>query len=273
LERGDPDFDGVARVSGDELRTRALLGQAVREALAGFVGPLSSLEGGGLWRTLPGAVTDPEELARELDAMIAAAQALAAATGDPAERLAHHLAADRCHGVRLRCMEAALRTLEGEPARAALRRGAADPHPEVAVSAALRLGRAGLPVLEAHLGAPELPSALRLQALQAIGGDNEAALIQLLSVGDPQLRRRAAVGLGQRGGLGEVGPLRAVCEEVLAPAALKREAREAIAAIQARCGGEAGALSLSDLSSDGAGALSLAREAGALSLPDRDERG
>ncbi len=247
IQVGDPDFDRVALVNGDEATALAVLDGPARERLAGFLGEGGSMAEGALRYTSPG---DPERaadmvlLARRL---VTLAQQLSGEAHRPT-LLSLRVRSDDVGGVRARCLELLLagegeRALKLDTAAACLD----DPYPLVAALAA------------AHLG-------------------DEARLLALLEVEQAPVRIAAARGLERCGTLGAVERLLPVTEGVLTPAVVKRAAREAIDAIQARHGtGERGAFSLSDapdpsgavsLTAGQAGAVSLAEERGVIALPE-----
>jgi hypothetical protein len=257
---GDPAFDQLVSVHGDPVRASALLDHETRARVVGWLAEGVSVDAEGVTFEQPGYVASAEELerrvrevvaaARSLDHPLTAAAAWRVATTDPVpgvrrratqhlldhlerghpdhgllEALAHHLTepADRLRVARLRRDTTTLRELVSSPGV------------EVARAAAVALARAA-PGADRHL---------------------EVALLGWLGEG----RADVVEALGAVGSVASVRRLRSLADRVLVVDGSAAAAREAIRAIQARAGGEAGALAVADASG------------GELSAPVEDRRG
>ncbi len=261
LQIGDPMFDQRVLIRGEELETLALLDSPTRHKVKELLA-----SGGWVadrvirWEKL-GHLRNEREITGQVQELLAVSGALAGDGRSVEERIARNALHDPEPGVRLRNLEALLAQRRGLPVTLGLaRRCLEDPDPAIALTAALFLGDEALERIEALMAAPSLPPMLRIRALERLGQRGEPALLELLAQGSTPVKRAAARALGASGGLGAVEHLLPYTEGLLTDAALKTAAREAVAAIQARCGGgERGAISLSE--ADASGALSLAQPA------------
>lgn len=144
-----------------------------------------------------------------------------------------------------------------------------DPRPLVVATAVEGIGvwrhKDATPKLSAmaRIAPPEVTEVIA-GALGRIGGrEAERALLRLLAAQDREVRRAAVDALGRAGTLHTIQILSQIRE-----ASLKRSVRDAIGAIQARCGHRnEGALSL-DEALPSQGSISLPADAGALSVDD-----
>ncbi len=230
---------------------------------------------------------------------------------DAVRLLAGNLRKEREAGVRLQRLLTLVREFPDRlETREALLTARKDGSDEVRLRAALALGDEGLATLRALIEDGEsgkagdaqaaraiatlgdlLPTA-RVKTLlaQALGAgrketaraclaalgrpgsriDSEELLLRALADTEAEVAKAAAQALGQLGTIDAVGPLREHASALL-PSELRTAARQAVAEIQARLtGAEPGQLTLAD---GEAGALSLAGEAGGLSLSeDRPRR-
>jgi hypothetical protein len=253
IQIGDPFFDRTALVRGDHFTAHAVLDEAARKRAAGFLSEHGKLEDGTLYYETLGGMKDVPALVQRVRGMVELAGALATPDAEKVPRLARKAVGDPLPGVRARSLETA-------------RRCVADPSAEVAVIAALALGEEGVPTLEERIDAPGLPGLLRLEALKALGSQSEGRLLALLGDSDLEVQVAAVRALYEVGTLGAVEHLLPLTQGLLTDGDLKREARNAVDAIQARHGGERGAFTLADATPEGEGALSLTGDAGALSL-------
>lgn len=257
---GDPAFDEVVHVHGDPVRASAMLDHETRAAALGWAADGVRVDAEGVTFEQPGYVASAEELerrvrevvaaARSLDHPVTAAAAWRVATTDPVpgvrrratqhlldhlerghpdhgllEALAHHLTepADRLRVARLRRDTTTLRELVSSP------------DAEAARAAAVALARAA-PGADRHL---------------------EAALLGWLGEG----RADVVEALGAVGSVASVHRLRPLADRGWVVDGSAAAAREAIRAIQARAGGEPGALAVAEPSG------------GELSVPAEDRRG
>lgn len=221
-----------------------------------------------------------------------------------AERIAANCAAEPTAAVRLENLRTLLKEFPGAgPTREATLGASRDADPAVRLEAALSLGEEGIGLLRALATGGEVPEEAAARAVVALGERleasealallsgaldsgkpllaraalraaareeateaGEALLLRALAHEDETLRVAAAEALGRAASPRAVVPLRESASAHPFDAALRRAARQAIAAIQARVeGGAPGQLSLAG---DEAGRLSLATEdvAGRLSL-------
>jgi hypothetical protein len=266
IQIGDPSFDRTALVRGDTFTARAALNERARKQLAGFLSEGGRLEDGELQFDVSGSLNDAQVAAQRLRQMVALAGVITAeGTGERA--LARNAVMDPLPAVRASCLEALLRTGRMDELRTATaRRCLTDPSAEVATIAALALGAEGLPRLQRLVDEPGVPHMLRLEALKALGVQSEERVLALLEAPDLAVKVAAVRALYEVGTLGAVEHLLPLTQGLLTDGDLKREARNAVDAIQARHGGERGAFTLADATPEGEGALSLTGDAGALSL-------
>jgi hypothetical protein len=166
---GDPDFDRRVVIRGLKHTDRASLDAQTRARLVDFLEAGGTLEQGRLvWRrrSLPSL----EQLEDQLERSCALAGALRLGGQATAEKLSRGPDEEPVPGVRAGNLEALWRWRPGRPeVLRALRAALEDPAPEVAMTAALRLGEEGLPAARALLREPSLPEPLRLRALEALG--------------------------------------------------------------------------------------------------------
>lgn len=139
-----------------------------------------------------------------------------------------------------------------------------------AIDAMARVGhRAGLPALceLAFAARHDEVAAATARALGTLGDAHaEAALLGLLESGSSEVKVAAARTLGGLGTVRAVEPLLLHTEGFFAAADVRQAALDAVARIQQRLGpAEAGRLSIAAVA-DADGALSMARNGGALSL-------
>ena len=240
-----------------------------------------------------------ETLFQVLKSALAAAQRLVAPPDLP-RRLADNLQHEPEAGVRLQTLLMLARELPGHPETGrALRTRLQDRSDEVRLRAAQALGEEGQKTLRDLLGNATTEDGCAARALVALGdqmpsgrirnllertlasGRQETAracldllsrrghagaqqlYLQALAAEDMETAAAAARALGRAGTVEAVAPLREQASSLL-PTALRAAARQAIAEIQSRLtGAEPGQLTLAG---GEAGALSLARESGGLSL-------
>jgi hypothetical protein len=270
IQLGDPRFDDRALVRGDELTAHASLDHETRQQLLPLLEENGWYEEGALRLEVTPPVTGAPELQRRLDQLVRIAEGLDT-RGESAEvRLARKALKEPLPQVRALCLRrlllGRLDPLRLETARRCLN----DPNAEVATLAALALGEEGLPSLATLAHHQDLPGALRLKALKALGAGAEGALLALLEDADEALRLGVAEVLHEVGTLAAVEALQAVVHGRRTGDALRLAAARAVDAIQARHGGERGAFALAG--DNDAGAVSLAEVAsGAVSLtsPER----
>jgi hypothetical protein len=267
IQIGDPFFDRTALVRGDHFTAHAVLDEAARKRAAGFLSEHGKLEDGTLYYETLGGMKDVPALVQRVRGMVELAGALATPDAEKVPRLARKAVGDPLPGVRARSLETLLGGGRLDPLRLeTARRCVADPSAEVAVIAALALGEEGVPTLEERIDAPGLPGLLRLEALKALGSQSEGRLLALLGDSDLEVQVAAVRALYEVGTLGAVEHLLPLTQGLLTDGDLKREARNAVDAIQARHGGERGAFTLADASADDVGAVSVAQTPGALSI-------
>lgn len=247
-------------------------------------------------------VKDDSAAAAQLGGVLAGVLEVAwrlVAPDDVPRRLAENLRSEPEAGVRLHILRVLQRELPEHPATLdSLLAALEDPSDVVRLQAALALGEAGRGTLLALVASETTADSCAARAVAALGGrlpaeqaeaalgralarrqletaqacmeelaprwgvGSEGLLLQALASGEPALILAAVRALSQVGTAAAVGPLLPLAQPRRGE--LAAAARQAIASIQSRLTG-AGPGQLS-LAAGGAGALSLAREAGAVSL-------
>lgn len=262
---GDPRFDKVFRIAGEEVPLVLALAPSVREYMLGVAGQLE-VEGARLRFEATRAATFLPAL---LDNLTALVNLLGATPALAPDSLAARIGPEPIPQVRLRCLSALIRTFPADRRTiAACQQAVDDPLPTVRLKAAQHLGPAGLPTLRALAVDPDLEAGLRLAAARRLDvGDAWAvqALIRQLDA-DGERPLTAARLLGRLGGPPAVPALTAVSRDTRRDRRTREAAQQAVARIQDRHPAAArGHLSLVE---DEVGGLSLPGGAGELSLGD-----
>lgn len=115
LEIGDPSFDDAVRLGGEEGDLRAALDAPIRQALTRFVGEDGDVEAGTVQVTKQVYADKEPQLEVQLEAALAMARKLRAATGDTATRLACIAREDTHADVRLGALKALATRHPGHP--------------------------------------------------------------------------------------------------------------------------------------------------------------
>lgn len=266
---GDPESDALVHLRGEPALLAAMLDAETRTAMrtalvlrgasvrdgAVVVERRSHIDDSELLRAL---VDETADLARRLQPLSRSAIA---------ERLGVNILTDPEAGVRLACL-AALEHGQDKPATAAAAEGARnDPDPLVRLRAARILGdptpfrTAPRDIL--HLYAPHDPDGLARLLLKA---GARVVLADLLDVAVPAVRVAALHALARIGTPEEVEAIAPLGKGIFGDDAVRTAAREAIASIQARVGHDAAGRVALTGTADTAGAVSIAADAGRVSI-------
>lgn len=302
----DPEFDPLVWVKGEAATIAASLDVGTRRLLQRFTRRGGSVEAGVL--RAPGRLTRsvrPAQVVAEMRALVDLAQRLEVGA-DAAAKLARNALHDPVAQVRARCLELlAAQFSSHDVMRPTLRSALSDRDPLVRATAACHLGPEGRPVLLAIVAKAQTAASTLAMAVRALGADLPPDLLARLlrlagtrrhpgltqallealppTVGPAvaaevlgfaqacpvDLRPLALATVGRIGSVAQVLDLRTIANERLRPNQVRRAARDAIAAIQARTGAAAGDLALAEA---GAGTISLATSDGRVSLPEHRDR-
>lgn len=302
---GDATFDARVWVTGDPAAILAVTDSATRRHVRRFTERGGTLRDGTFSLTvrLPDIAT-PKDVVDQMRALTDLAQRLEVGA-DAAARLARNALHDPVAQVRVRCLELlAAQFASHDVTRPTLRSALSDRDPLVRATAACHLGPEGRPVLLAIVAKAQTAASTLAMAVQALGTElppdllarllrlagtrRHAELAQAVlealppSVGPAvaaevlgfaqacpvDVQPLALATVGRIGSVAQVRDLRAITDDRQRPADVRRAARDAIAAIQARTGAAAGGLALAE---DGAGTISLATSDGRVSLQDGKE--
>jgi hypothetical protein len=290
VEIGADAFDRAIKVGGAaDAEAISWLGCEVRAAAMSAIDGLGAkLACGEIKLETPNVRYRAAELEQTVRTMLALSSALKRQPRRIEERLLANATEDPIPAVRARNLRALVeRHRPSREVSAAIERARDDRAPIVRVIAAAAMGDEGLDRLLALAASADAPSAVRAQACLAIGPrflsnasaraeakEIERSLVGLLDDPHEATAATAARALAFAGSLDAVPQLLAHAEGLMRSGALKSAAKEAVADIRARIGGEGGRLSLAaadggELSLEqaaGAGALSLEDAGGALSV-------
>jgi len=304
---GDPRFDEVFLVSGDERKARAALDGGSRAFAQQQLKALASLrlEGGTCEARVPGYVADAFTLGARVNAVLSLAEGMFRGAA-PTERLYNNAFEDAIPRVRENNLRVLLDCAGSSTRGYAVARALEHEQPELRLLAARAEGSPAWPVM-AELGqgrflAPELrrvaieslpastPREVRVSvALSALGKPDmglaaaaarlagrsgrpgnlplERGLIALLGREDEAVRAAAIAALARVGTARAVERLLPFTGGLLTSQALKQRARAAVRAIQSRLVNGEAGAITLSVLEEEAGQLSLAADSGALSLP------
>lgn len=303
---GDPEFDALVWVKGDPTTIVAAFDGGTRRLATRFTQRGAILMQGVLRApSRLGRSAAPAQVVAAMRSLVELARRLAI-QNELAVRLARNANRDPVARVRANCLDQlAERFPRDDGTTRAFRSALSDRDPLVRVTAARHLGAAGRPVLLSIVAKAQTATSTLVMAVQALGahlppGVTARILRRSASLRKPHLVRSvldalpatidprvaeevarfahscstelqvpALTTLGRIGSVALVPRLRALADDRLRPREMRRAAREAIAAIQARAGGTAGELALAE---GNAGAISLATSDGRVTLDEHQDR-
>jgi hypothetical protein len=197
LLTGDPFFDREVFVGGPPAETLARLDADERRKVRAALAVRSTkIEGGEIVRELLRELSDSTHLVRQVEGLVAAADALCLEKDVPDE-LAENVECEVIPEVRLQNLRALLRVPSHPAATRASRVACGDRDPRLRLEGATLLGDEGFPVLAALIDPPEasegnarsqVPIAIRVEALRRLVTRCDAARVS------PILRRQIETG-------------------------------------------------------------------------------
>jgi hypothetical protein len=277
MRTGDDVFDSAILLRGDETELLARMNQPARELALAVVQSEAELSDGRFVLEMRGTRDALAALDASVDTLVAFAKAVRL-NGPVVAHLAANAKGDPDAGVRARNLRELVDVYGSARETAdAIAAGLGDRAAMVRLEAALaKPGPAADAALEALVADETLDAALRVKAARTLAerrpqspalADAQAWLVQQLNEPVPEDAAEAAEALGAFAGIEVIESLLPHTRGLLKAIAMKDAATRAIAAIQARAGGVAGALSVVDTRA-GAGALSQVADTVSESVAD-----